>query len=117
VFQLFPDSPLVPSLPPPYPSPPQYFDDQSLYGEAGPPVYIVLQNVNYTHPDTPGAVSTMVNAITGVSRWIDPPVANWVGQFAYWDGPVSRAAVAKNPSDCPMPLGESEAGDDACKAI
>jgi hypothetical protein len=31
-----------------------YFDQQAELGEAGPPVYIVLQNVNYTHPDVSG---------------------------------------------------------------
>lgn len=30
----------------------EYFNNQSVYGEAGPPVYVVLQNVDWDNPNT-----------------------------------------------------------------
>jgi hypothetical protein len=33
-----------------------YFDQQAELGEAGPPVYVVLQNVNYTDPKVGGVM-------------------------------------------------------------
>ncbi len=42
-----------------------YFDQQATLGEAGPPVYIVLQNVNYSHPD----VRRSHGSVCSVSLW------------------------------------------------
>jgi hypothetical protein len=82
-----------------------YFDDQSMYGEAGPPLYVVLQNVNYTAPGFATTVQNLVTDLTGVQRWIDPPISSWVSNFAYWNSDVSRNSIAGNPIwGCPVPL-------------
>ena len=42
----------------------KYFDKQSTLGDAGPPAYIVLQNVNYSHPHALTAINSLVDGIT-----------------------------------------------------
>ena len=43
-----------------------YFDQQAELGEAGPPVYIVLQNVNYSDP----YVRTLSVAVVPPGVWV-----------------------------------------------
>jgi hypothetical protein len=88
-----------------------YFSDQAALGEAGPPLYVVLQDVNFSSPDAAPAVEAMVEGLTTVSRWVQPPVASWLRQFAVWTSPASRAFVTAghgasgSPAiDCPLPL-------------
>ena len=85
-----------------------YFDQQSTLGDAGPPAYIVLQNVNYSHPDALDAIDTVVRGVTAQSDVIEAPVYNWFQAFHSWDAPNTAQAVAhcidQNTCDCKMPL-------------
>ena len=51
-------------------------------GEAGPPVYLVLQAVNYTHPSTAAAVTDVVTQLSTLTAYIQPPFASWVGDVS-----------------------------------
>jgi hypothetical protein len=87
-----------------------YFDAQSRLGEAGPPVYLVLQNVNYSHPDTAAAVADFAAAVGGLSRYIVAPVFSWVADFESWGTPDTAAYIKQHPElGCPTPLLPSEA--------
>lgn len=87
-----------------------YFDQQARLGEAGPPVYLVLQNVNYTHPDTAAAVADFAAAVGGLSRYVVAPVFSWVADFEAWGTPDTAKYIAQNPQlGCPTPLLASNA--------
>jgi len=75
-------------------------------GEAGPPLYLVLQNVNYSDPTAPTTIQSLVEQVSALSRWIEPPVANWVADYAYWVTNQSQVFVRSNlDRGCPLPLG------------
>lgn len=84
-----------------------YFSDQARLGEAGPPIYLVLQNINYTHPDTSSAVANFAAQIGGLSNFVVAPVYSWISDFEIWSSPDTLSFVT-NPSNaglnCPIPL-------------
>jgi len=87
-----------------------YFDDQARLGEAGPPAYLVLQNVNYTHPNASSAIAGLATAIGGLTRYIVAPVYSWVSDFETWTSADTRAYVNQHPElSCPKPLDPSNA--------
>lgn len=88
-----------------------YFSAQSKLGEAGPPLYVVLQNLNYTHPNTSTAVQAMVNEMSQLTDVIEPPVYNWIADFEQWwtkrdfiDNQLCQGSPP--PCDCPKILSE-----------
>lgn len=85
-----------------------YYNDQSALGEAGPPLYLVLQGVNFSDPDTVPAVQTLSQTVGALTQWVQPPVNNWVSQFADWSSNKTRNMIAPHDSpslaDCPTPL-------------
>lgn len=84
-----------------------YFSDQARLGEAGPPIYLVLQNINYTHPETSSAVANFAAQIGGLSNFVVAPVYSWISDFEIWSSPDTLSFVT-NPSNaglhCPIPL-------------
>jgi Niemann-Pick C1 protein len=89
-----------------------YFGDQAAFAEAGPPLYIVLQGVNYTHPAAASAMSHIVEGVASMGQWVSPPVSSWFADFTTtWATPATRAMIiakrAADPQfDCPVPLAE-----------
>lgn len=77
-----------------------YFQNLAKYGNAGPPAYIVLQNVDYTHPDISDSFSNLVNAVQDLHEVIVPPVASWY--FDYLQYANCDSSIC--PSKCPKPL-------------
>jgi hypothetical protein len=71
-----------------------YFDQQAELGEAGPPVYVVLQNVNYTDPKV-GGVMLCCRTPGPLSQCVTP-------------GPLSQCVLrdptrTRRPSPLPRP--------------
>ncbi len=59
-----------------------YFDALAHQGAAGPPAYLVLQDVNYTHPRAFPAITDFANNIAKrASKVLVPPVYSWVTDF------------------------------------
>lgn len=74
-----------------------YFDNQSHLGDAGPPAYIVLQNVNYSHPDAFKSITNITFAVPTLSV-ITGTVYSWVADFQQW-----QVVSGPRPDDCPTP--------------
>ena len=84
-----------------------YFSDQARLGEAGPPIYLVLQNINYTHPDTSSAVANFSAQIGGLSDFVVAPVYSWISDFEIWSSPDTLSFVTNKANaglNCPIPL-------------
>lgn len=87
-----------------------YFDEQARLGEAGPPAYLVLQNVNYTHPNASSSIAGLATAIGGLTRYIVAPVYSWVSDFETWSSSDTRNYVNQHPELlCPPPLDPANA--------
>jgi len=83
-----------------------YFTDQSRLGDAGPPMYVVLQNVNYTHPNASSGISTLVDTLASeLTDVLVPPIFSWLGDFETWTSDTTRTLIVANPTwGCPAPL-------------
>lgn len=91
-----------------------FFDVQQELMEAGPPAYIVLQNVNYTDPAMPAEVQKVEQGLSELKQWIDPPVYSWISAYEAWfqsrDFINNQLCIpphpgAKKACDCPVILG------------
>jgi hypothetical protein len=87
-----------------------YFDQQATLGEAGPPVYIVLQNVNYTNvAQAAPAIGHLTDMISS-SNLIVRPITNWYDQFLNFTSDFTSytqqcyVQTQKQCLDCPLPL-------------
>ena len=58
-----------------------YFETLYLYGEAGPPAYIVLKDVDYTNTDNLNQMNYIASQLASLNDTILPPVYSWVGTF------------------------------------
>ena len=52
------------------------------YGDAGPPAYIVLKNINYTSEHELGILNNMSDSLSKLNTYIQPPIYNWVSAFS-----------------------------------
>ena len=78
-----------------------YFDQQAQFGDAGPPAYVVLQGVDYAHPDTAAAVSNLQQQLAGATDVINGPVYSWMAALqAYY----TLALWETEPAACYEPL-------------
>lgn len=85
-----------------------YFHDLAHLGDAGPPAYLVLQNVNYTHPDAFANISKLATDLDALTNVLVPPVYSWVASFAAWADPgAGGAASCGAKCKCPTLLPQS----------
>lgn len=85
-----------------------YFEEQASYGRAGPPAYIVMQEVNYSSPDA-GEKLAYLSAALGELQGdsLSESVPNWFGQYSTWSSKTISDAISGNPDtmeDCPLPV-------------
>lgn len=52
-----------------------------MYGEAGPPAYVVFKNVDYTNEDNLATMNLIASELATLSDTILAPVYSWVGVF------------------------------------
>ena len=64
-----------------------YFETLYLYGEAGPPAYIVFKDVDYTNEDNLVLMNTIASELATLADTILPPVYSWVGPFQNFISP------------------------------
>ncbi|KAA0163368.1 hypothetical protein FNF27_07942 [Cafeteria roenbergensis] len=88
-----------------------YFNQQAALGEAGPPAYVVLQNVNYSDSDDTArtALSRLSTSLGALTDHIVPPVYNWYSEFRSWSSAANIASMKAGdslqpPYNCPLPL-------------
>lgn len=82
-----------------------YFDQQSKYGDAGPPAYIVLQNVDYEDPSLGTALKALTEQTAELTHIIDGPVYSWHAALNEYENLVNASALAQKA--CPAPLDPS----------
>jgi hypothetical protein len=58
-----------------------YFNTLFDYGAAGPPAYLVFNNVNYTNPDNLKAMSEIQSMLAQFNGSVISPVFSWVTPF------------------------------------
>jgi len=59
----------------------RFFNVQYDYGNAGPPAYMVLKNVDYTNPENFKIMLDLQVALSGLSKSVITPVYSWVSPF------------------------------------
>ena len=58
-----------------------YFETLYLYGEAGPPAYVVFKNVDYTNTDNLATMNLIASEMATLNDTVLAPVYSWVGTF------------------------------------
>jgi len=64
-----------------------YFETLYLYGEAGPPAYIVFKDVDYTNPDNLVTMNLIASEMATLNDTVLAPVYSWVGMFQNFVSP------------------------------
>lgn len=58
-----------------------YFETLYKYGEAGPPAYLVFNNVNYSIPDNLAQMNNISSELATLNDTILPPIYSWVTSY------------------------------------
>lgn len=58
-----------------------YFETLFIYGEAGPPAYIVFKDVNYTDTENLSTMNNIASSLATLNDTVLAPVYSWVGVF------------------------------------
>lgn len=58
-----------------------YFETLYIYGEAGPPAYLVFKNVNYSEPANLDSLTNIAAELATLDDTVLPPVYTWVTPF------------------------------------
>ena len=58
-----------------------YFETLYTYGMAGPPAYVIFNNVNYTNPDNLKEMELINAELSALNNTIQSPIYSWVSPF------------------------------------
>lgn len=64
-----------------------YFETLYLYGEAGPPAYIVFKDVDYTNSTNLDTMNLIAAKLATLNDTIIAPIYSWVGVFQNYISP------------------------------
>ncbi len=64
-----------------------YFNTLFDIGEAGPPAYVVFNNVNYSYPPNLEVMSEIQIALASLNNSVISPIYTWVTQFQNFINP------------------------------
>jgi len=87
-----------------------YFDTLFDYGDAGPPAYVIFNNVNYTDPENLKQMELIDAELATLNDTIIAPIYSWVGPFknfvsiGVWSDACGSAVASKLPFDEQMKL-------------
>lgn len=88
-----------------------YFETLYIYGEAGPPAYIVFKNVNYTDSSNLEAMDQIASELATLNDTVLAPVYSWTSPFenfvspgAAWDVTCGSTAASVLGFDQQMAL-------------
>lgn len=85
-----------------------YFDVLFDYGNAGPPAYVIFNNVNYSDPDNLAQMELIDAELAALNDTIQSPVYSWVTPFksfiagGVWSDACGSEAAAPLPFDDQM---------------
>jgi Niemann-Pick C1 protein len=58
-----------------------YFETLYTYGQAGPPAYLVFNNVNYTHPGNLAEMNTIAAELATLDDTVLAPIYSWTTSY------------------------------------
>ncbi|KAF0721358.1 hypothetical protein AaE_010081, partial [Aphanomyces astaci] len=61
-----------------------YFEAQNKYGDAGPPAYIVMRQVNYTDRQVQRSTMDLLDNLSLLDAYMDTPIFAWLNTFNQW---------------------------------
>lgn len=64
-----------------------YFETLYLYGEAGPPAYIVFKDVDYTNSANLDRMNGIASELATLSDTVLAPIYSWVGAYQNYINP------------------------------
>lgn len=64
-----------------------YFETLYVYGDAGPPAYLVFNNVNYTIPENIVQMNLIAAELSTLNSSILPPIYSWTNSFSNYITP------------------------------
>jgi Niemann-Pick C1 protein len=90
-----------------------YYTDQFSLGEAGPPAYIVLKNIDYYAVFTNSTKLQQIKDLTtGLSQlsdsYVDLPIYSWIAAMSSW---IAQRDTLAAVSDCPAQIVIASADD------
>eukprot|EP01138_Halocafeteria_seosinensis_P004784 gb/GECG01004892.1/.p1 GENE.gb/GECG01004892.1/~~gb/GECG01004892.1/.p1 ORF type:complete len:1113 (+),score=109.87 gb/GECG01004892.1/:1-3339(+) len=81
----------------------KYYDEEAAFEDAGPPFYMVFQNVNYSDPRNEEAIRNVTQQIGALKDSVTPPLQSWFVDFLRYQDYIPTDSV------CPLELGRGEA--------
>jgi len=87
-----------------------YFEALFDYGNAGPPAYVIFNNVNYSDPENLAQMELINAELAALNETIQSPVYSWVSPFksfvagGVWSEDCGSDAAAPLPFDDQMRL-------------
>ena len=85
-----------------------YFNTLFDYGNAGPPAYVIFNNVNYTNPENINQMELIDAELSALNDTIQSPIYSWVTPFqsfvqgGVWDDACGSKTAAHLPFDDQM---------------
>lgn len=82
-----------------------YFETLFKYGQAGPPAYVIFNNVDYEDKDNLGNMTEINSQLAQLNDTIQSPIYSWVGPFSLyirddvWSEACNSKAVIGLPFD------------------
>ncbi|KAH9099720.1 hypothetical protein Ae201684P_018731 [Aphanomyces euteiches] len=80
-----------------------YFEAQDKYGDAGPPAYIVMRQVNYTDPSVQHETMELLNKLSLLETYIDSSIFAWLNTFNQWRQMRAYLEDKRQSGDCDCP--------------
>ncbi|KAF0695249.1 Aste57867_13917 [Aphanomyces stellatus] len=80
-----------------------YFEAQNKYGDAGPPAYIVIREVNYTDAAVQKSTMDLLDKLSLLQAYIDTPIYAWLNTFNQWRQLREFLADKIDSGDCDCP--------------
>jgi len=59
----------------------EYFETLYIYGDAGPPAYVIFHGVNYTDPDNIAELELINAELAALNNTVQSPIYSWVSPF------------------------------------
>jgi len=87
-----------------------YFETLFTYGNAGPPGYVIFNNVDYNNPDNLKQMELINAELSGLNNTIQSPIYSWVTPFknfvsgGTWSQDCGSREAMKLPFDDQMKM-------------
>lgn len=78
-----------------------YYNTEFSLGEAGPPAYLVLKDLDYEKPEVRESIRKVSTGMSFLQKYVETPIYSWMDAVDAWTGHVEH-------SDCPDKGPDSE---------